>query len=54
VVLIRVFDALYFGGGITFSILLFLTIFGALEVLIRGGQVLFGHQKQWNLPLGFG
>jgi hypothetical protein len=33
---------------ITFS---FLTIFSALDVPKRGVQVLFGHHKQWALPL---
>jgi hypothetical protein len=33
---------------------MFLIIFNALNASIGGVQVLFGHQKQQNLPLGFG
>ncbi len=29
-------------------------IFSATEALIGQVQVLFGHQKQWNPPFGFG
>jgi hypothetical protein len=32
----------------------FLTNFSAPKVLIRGVQIVFGHQKQWNPSLGFG
>jgi hypothetical protein len=32
----------------------FSTIVSVSDASGKGVQVLFGHQKQWNLPLGFG
>jgi hypothetical protein len=39
------------GGGNFFNSFPFLTIFSALDVPIRGVQVLFGHHKHEALPL---
>jgi hypothetical protein len=33
---------------------MFLMFFSALDAPIGGVQILFNHQKQWSLPLGFG
>ncbi len=41
------------GGHNFFYYISFLTIFNAPKVPIKRIQVLFGHQKQWNPPLGF-
>jgi hypothetical protein len=46
-----IFDNLYF-EGLEFNFIPFLTIFSALNMPIRGVQVLFKHQKQWSPPLG--
>jgi hypothetical protein len=42
------------GGHNFLNSILFIMIFSAQDVPIEGIQVLFGHQKQQNLPLGFG
>jgi len=43
-----------FGDNDFFNFISFLMIFSATEALIGQVQVLFGHQKQWNPPSGFG
>jgi hypothetical protein len=37
-----------------FNSIPFLMIFSAPNVLIGGVQILFKHQENWSLPLGFG
>jgi hypothetical protein len=46
-----VFDHLYFGGCNILNSNLFLTSFSASDAPTGRVQVLFGHQKQQNLPL---
>jgi len=42
------------GGYNFFNSIPSLRIFSAPHVPIKGVQIFFGHQKQWNPPLGFG
>jgi len=49
-----VFDPLYFEGHNFLNYISFVTIFSALDAPIGKIQVLFKHQKQWNLPLRSG
>jgi len=39
--------------GYNFFNIPFLTIFGALDMSIRGVQILCKHKKKWSPPLGF-
>ncbi len=42
------------GGHNFFNSISFFMIFKTLEMPIGGVKILFRHQKQWKLPLGFG
>jgi hypothetical protein len=49
-----VIDPSILRGHNFFNSILFLTIFSALNVLIKRVQILFKRQKQWSPPLGSG
>jgi len=49
---LKILDPSTLGGHNFFHSNMFLMIFSALNASIGGIQVLFGHQKQQNTPLG--